>query len=184
MGIPKPGIPKSGIPKSGIPKTGIPKVGKTNPHWDSPRDRGFPKPGIPKSGIPKTGIPKAGIPKTGIPKAGIPKLGIPKIGKFRAPLIQAALTLPLIQRTVVRLTRLSFQTFSGPCSTLSRRLFREGFQAGSASPILRFCAGGGGEENPQTPRNLCPCWTQQSEQYIQPWKERRTRPQNKESREA
>ena len=41
------------------------------------------------------GIPKLGIPKTGIPKAGIPKLGIPKMGRFRAPLIQTPLRLPL-----------------------------------------------------------------------------------------
>ena len=88
--IPKVGIPKLGIPKTGIPKTGIPKVGKTTLGL-SPRQR-FPKPGIPK-----TGIPKAGIPKTGIPKAGIPKLGMPKMGRFRAPLIQTPLRLPLKQ---------------------------------------------------------------------------------------
>ena len=60
----------------------------------SPRQR-LPKPRVPKSGIPKTGIPKAGIPKTEIPKAGIPKLGIPKMVRFRAPLIQTPLWLPL-----------------------------------------------------------------------------------------
>ena len=87
-GILKPRTPKSGIPKTGIPKTGIPKVGK-------PTLGLFPRQRFPKPGIPKAGIPKAGIPKTGIPKAGIPKTGIPKMGRFRAPLIQTPLRLPL-----------------------------------------------------------------------------------------
>ena len=41
-------------------------------------------------------FPKSGIPKTGISKAGIPKLGIPKTVRFRAPLVQTPLRLPLI----------------------------------------------------------------------------------------
>ena len=61
---------------------------------------GIPRPGIPKSKthtgtFPETNISKARMPKTGIPKAGIPKLGIPKMGRFRAPLIQTPLRLPL-----------------------------------------------------------------------------------------